>query len=64
MRAAQPPGHCESASAVFASRWNTPPIGMLISDLNGNWTYTNIALQQMLGYTARRIRALPPGERC
>jgi diguanylate cyclase len=37
------------------------PIGMLISDLNGVWAYTNIALQQMLGYTAEEFRALPPG---
>jgi diguanylate cyclase (GGDEF)-like protein/PAS domain S-box-containing protein len=37
------------------------PIGMLISDLNGTWAYTNLALQQMLGYTAEEFRALPPG---
>jgi diguanylate cyclase len=37
------------------------PIGMLIADLNGIWAYTNIALQQMLGYTAEEFRALPPG---
>ena len=37
------------------------PIGMLISDLNGIWSYTNIALQRMLGYTAQEFRALPPG---
>ena len=40
------------------------PIGMLISDLNGVWAYTNIALQQMLGYTAEEFRALPPGGPC
>jgi diguanylate cyclase len=37
------------------------PIGMLISDLNGVWSYSNIALQKMLGYTAEEFRALPPG---
>ena len=36
-------------------------VGMLISDLNGVWAYTNIALQRMLGYTAEEFRALPPG---
>ena len=45
----------------FRESMEHSPIGMLISDLNGNWTYTNIALQQMLGYTAEEFRALPPG---
>ena len=45
----------------FRESMEHSPIGMLISDLNGNWTYTNIALQQMLGYTAEELRALPPG---
>jgi diguanylate cyclase (GGDEF)-like protein/PAS domain S-box-containing protein len=37
------------------------PIGMLLSDLSGIWTHTNISLQQMLGYTAEEFRAFPPG---
>jgi diguanylate cyclase (GGDEF)-like protein/PAS domain S-box-containing protein len=37
------------------------PIGILIADLNGIWSYTNRALQRMLGYTASEFRALPPG---
>jgi len=45
----------------FREAMEHSPIGMLISDLNGKWTYTNIALQQMLGYTAEEFRALPPG---
>jgi diguanylate cyclase (GGDEF)-like protein/PAS domain S-box-containing protein len=45
----------------FRESMEHSPIGMLIADLNGNWTYTNIALQRMLGYTAEEFRALPPG---
>jgi diguanylate cyclase (GGDEF)-like protein/PAS domain S-box-containing protein len=45
----------------FRESMEHSPIGMLISDLNGIWAYTNIALQQMLGYTAEEFRALPPG---
>jgi diguanylate cyclase (GGDEF)-like protein/PAS domain S-box-containing protein len=45
----------------FRESMEHSPIGMLISDLNGKWAYTNIALQQMLGYTAEEFRALPPG---
>jgi diguanylate cyclase len=45
----------------FRESMEHSPIGMLISDLNGRWAYTNIALQQMLGYTAEEFRALPPG---
>jgi diguanylate cyclase len=45
----------------FRESMEHSPIGMLISDLNGVWAYTNIALQQMLGYTAEEFRALPPG---
>jgi diguanylate cyclase len=45
----------------FRESMEHSPIGMLISDLNGIWTYTNIALQQMLGYTAEEFRAFPPG---
>jgi diguanylate cyclase len=37
------------------------PVGMLISSLDGIWRYTNLALQEMLGYTAEEFRALPPG---
>ena len=45
----------------FRESMEHSPIGMLISDLSGTWSYTNIALQQMLGYTAEEFRALPPG---
>jgi diguanylate cyclase len=45
----------------FRESMEHSPIGMLISDLNGIWSYTNIALQQMLGHTAEEFRALPPG---
>ncbi len=45
----------------FRESMEHSPIGMLISDLNGIWSYTNIALQQMLGYTPEEFRALPPG---
>jgi diguanylate cyclase (GGDEF)-like protein/PAS domain S-box-containing protein len=45
----------------FRESMEHSPIGMLISDLSGIWSYTNIALQQMLGYTAEEFRALPPG---
>jgi diguanylate cyclase (GGDEF)-like protein/PAS domain S-box-containing protein len=45
----------------FRESMEHSPIGMLIADLNGVWGYTNIALQQMLGYTAEEFRALPPG---
>jgi diguanylate cyclase len=45
----------------FRESMEHSPIGMLISDLDGIWAFTNIALQQMLGYTAEEFRALPPG---
>jgi len=45
----------------FRESMEHSPIGMLIADRNGVWGYTNIALQQMLGYTAEEFRALPPG---
>jgi diguanylate cyclase (GGDEF)-like protein/PAS domain S-box-containing protein len=45
----------------FRESMEHSPIGMLISDLNGVWRYTNVALQRMLGYTAEELRALPPG---
>ncbi|HEY2399835.1 MAG TPA: diguanylate cyclase [Steroidobacteraceae bacterium] len=37
------------------------PIGMLIAELDGRWTYTNLALQKMLGYSEEEFRAMPPG---
>jgi len=37
------------------------PIGMLIAELDGRWTYTNLALQKMLGYSEEDFRAMPPG---
>jgi diguanylate cyclase (GGDEF)-like protein/PAS domain S-box-containing protein len=45
----------------FRESMEHSPIGMLICDLNGIWTYSNIALQEMLGYTAEEFRAMPPG---
>jgi diguanylate cyclase len=45
----------------FRESMEHSPIGMLISDLNGTWAYTNVALQRMLGYSAEEFRALPPG---
>jgi diguanylate cyclase len=37
------------------------PIGMLIAELDGRWTYTNLALQKMLGYSEAEFQAMPPG---
>ena len=45
----------------FRESMEHSPIGMLLSDLDGVWGYTNRALQQMLGYSAEEFRALPPG---
>ena len=45
----------------FRESMEHSPIGMLIADLNGVWTYSNIALQEMLGYSAEEFRAMPPG---
>jgi diguanylate cyclase len=45
----------------FRESMEHSPIGMLISNLDGVWTYTNIALQKMLGYSAAEFRAMPPG---
>ena len=45
----------------FRESMEHSPIGMLISSLDGVWDYTNIALQEMLGYSAEELRALPPG---
>lgn len=45
----------------FRESMQYSPVGMLISDLDGSWTYTNNALQEMLGYSAEEFRAMPPG---
>jgi diguanylate cyclase (GGDEF)-like protein/PAS domain S-box-containing protein len=45
----------------FRESMQHSPIGMLIANLDGIWAYTNIALQEMLGYTAEEFRALPAG---
>lgn len=45
----------------FRDSMQFSPIGMLISTPEGNWSYTNIALQEMLGYTAEEFQAMPPG---
>ena len=37
------------------------PIGMLIVDLDGVWTYANAAAQTMLGYTDEELRTMPFG---
>ncbi|MBS0418087.1 MAG: diguanylate cyclase [Proteobacteria bacterium] len=37
------------------------PIGMLIAEISGRWTYTNLALQKMLGYSEAELRDMPPG---
>src|SRR5262249_7969128 len=37
------------------------PIGMLIAELDGRWSYTNLALQKMLGYAEEEFRGMPPG---
>src|SRR6202000_350843 len=45
----------------FRESMENSPIGMLIADLDGRWTYTNRVLQSMLGYTEDEFRALAPG---
>jgi diguanylate cyclase len=45
----------------FRESMDHSPIGMLISDLDGRWNYTNLALQSMLGYSGEEFRAMPPG---
>ena len=45
----------------FRDSMQHSPIGMLIAGLDGTWNYTNLALQEMLGYTAEELRAMPPG---
>jgi diguanylate cyclase (GGDEF)-like protein/PAS domain S-box-containing protein len=45
----------------FRESMEHSPIGMVIADLNGRWRYTNLALQQMLGYTAAELERMPPG---
>jgi hypothetical protein len=37
------------------------PVGMVIANLNGLWSYTDLALQGMLGYAAQEFRLLTPG---
>ena len=37
------------------------PIGMLISDLEGHWSFSNLALQKMLGYSVEELQAMPAG---
>ena len=53
----------EASERRFRESMEHSPIGMLIASLDSVWGYTNIALQQMLGYTAEEFRALPPGGR-
>ena len=50
-----------ASESRFRESMEYSPIGMLIADLSGVWGYTNIALQQMLGYSAEEFRRLPPG---
>jgi diguanylate cyclase (GGDEF)-like protein/PAS domain S-box-containing protein len=45
----------------FRESMHHSPIGMVITGLDSVWGYTNIALQNMLGYTAEEFAALPPG---
>jgi diguanylate cyclase len=45
----------------FRESMEHSPIGMLIANLDGVWGYTNLALQQMLGFTAEEFQAMPPG---
>jgi diguanylate cyclase (GGDEF)-like protein/PAS domain S-box-containing protein len=45
----------------FRESMERSPIGTLIAALTGEWSYTNIALQKMLGYSAEEFRALPAG---
>jgi diguanylate cyclase (GGDEF)-like protein/PAS domain S-box-containing protein len=45
----------------FRESMEHSPIGMLIAGLDGVWIYSNIALQEMLGYSAEEFSAMPPG---
>ncbi|HUY84887.1 MAG TPA: diguanylate cyclase, partial [Steroidobacteraceae bacterium] len=45
----------------FRESMEHSPIGMLICDLDGVWTYTNGALQRMLGYSEEELQAMPFG---
>ncbi|MFZ0498673.1 MAG: diguanylate cyclase [Steroidobacteraceae bacterium] len=51
----------QSSERHFRESMENSPIGMLIADLNGQWTHTNRVLQTMLGYSEAELRALPPG---
>jgi PAS domain-containing protein len=44
----------------FRESMTHSPIGQLIAELDGKWTYTNLALQKMLGYSEAEFRAMPP----
>jgi diguanylate cyclase (GGDEF)-like protein/PAS domain S-box-containing protein len=45
----------------FRESMEHSPIGMLIANLDNVWGYTNIALQNMLGYTPEEFSAMPAG---
>jgi diguanylate cyclase (GGDEF)-like protein/PAS domain S-box-containing protein len=51
----------QASERHFRESMENSPIGMLVADLNGRWTYTNRVLQTMLGYSEAELRALPPG---
>jgi diguanylate cyclase len=51
----------QASERHFRESMENSPVGMLIADLDGRWTYTNRALQTMLGYSEPELRALPPG---
>jgi diguanylate cyclase (GGDEF)-like protein/PAS domain S-box-containing protein len=51
----------DASERRFREAMEHSPIGMLIASLDGVWGYTNIALQEMLGYTAQEFQKLPPG---
>jgi diguanylate cyclase (GGDEF)-like protein/PAS domain S-box-containing protein len=54
-------GNLRVSERRFRESMAHSPIGMLIAELDGRWTYTNLALQKMLGYTEEEMRAMPPG---
>jgi len=51
----------EESERHFRAALDHSPIGIVVAELNGIWSYTNLALQRMLGYTAEEFRAFPPG---